>query len=214
LRTPFGSLLGGLQDHGVAARERDGRHPERHHRGEVEGRDAAHDAERLARRHQVDPRRDLGRAVALQQLRNPTGELHGLEAALNFTARIRLGLAVLAGDDLRQLVPGIVQQPAEAEHDLGALRERGVPPIVERVLRRQDGLVHLFDARERDPGALPPGGRIEDGTGAARAAVLPLAVDPVGDGLRHGSLLAVPWASSVSRRSYKSTRVIFFGRKW
>ena len=101
-----GIPLGGLQQDTVSAREGDGRHPERHHHRKVEGRDAAHDTERLTHRHQIDTRRDLGRVVALEQLRDAAGELHGFEAALHLTESIGLRLAVLARDDLGKFVSG------------------------------------------------------------------------------------------------------------
>ena len=62
-------------------------------------------------------------------------------------------------------------------------------------------------------GPLLPPGEIEHGAGAARIAVPPLAIDPVGEGLRHDSLLAVPLATPVSQCSDKSTRVIYYVRK-
>ena len=59
-------LLGRLEHERVAARERGRPHPHGHHRGEVERGDAGDDAERLADRVDVDPRRGLLGELALK----------------------------------------------------------------------------------------------------------------------------------------------------
>src|SRR5215510_12859324 len=48
------AALGDLEYEGVAAGERDREHPHRHHGGEVEGRNAGDDTERLADRIGID----------------------------------------------------------------------------------------------------------------------------------------------------------------
>jgi hypothetical protein len=75
-------LLGRLEHERVAAGDRDREHPHRHHRREVERRDAGDDAERLADRVDVDAGRDLLGELALEQVRDAAGELDDLEAAL------------------------------------------------------------------------------------------------------------------------------------
>ncbi len=74
-----GVALRRLQDEGVAAGERDREHPHRHHRREVERRDAGAHAERLAHRPAVDAAADLLGELALQQMRDAAGELDDLE---------------------------------------------------------------------------------------------------------------------------------------
>ncbi len=75
-----GVTLAGLQHEGVAAGDRDGVHPHRDHRREVERRDAGDDAQRLAEGEHVDVGRRLVGVLALQQLRDAAGELDHLEA--------------------------------------------------------------------------------------------------------------------------------------
>ena len=97
-------LLARLQDERVAGRDRVRAHPQRHHRGEVERRDAGHDAERLADRVDVDIGRDLLGEPALQQVRHAGGELDVLQPAGDLAECVGDHLAVLGGDDPGQLV--------------------------------------------------------------------------------------------------------------
>src|SRR5213076_1539465 len=57
------------------------KHPHRHHRREIERRDAGADAERLAHRPAVDATPDLLGEFALQQMRDAAGELDHLDTA-------------------------------------------------------------------------------------------------------------------------------------
>ena len=99
-------LLARLQDEGVAARERDREHPQRHHRREVERRDAGHHAERLPHRVAVDAGADFFGELALEQLRNAGGELDHLDAPLHLAGGVRRDLAVFGGDDRGQARAG------------------------------------------------------------------------------------------------------------
>ena len=80
--------LGRLQHERVAAGERHREHPHRHHRREIERRDAGDDAQRLAQRPVVDAAADVVGELALQQLRDAAGELDDLDAALHFALRV------------------------------------------------------------------------------------------------------------------------------
>jgi hypothetical protein len=101
-------LLGGLQDEGVPERERDGIHPHRHHRREVEGRDAGDDAERFTAVFAGHAARDLERAAAIQ-IRQADGELDHLEAALEPGERFGRRLPRLEGGERRDLL-GVLGQ--------------------------------------------------------------------------------------------------------
>ena len=96
-------LLGRLEDERVPAGDGVGEHPHRHHRREVEGRDAGDDAERLADLVDVDAGADLLRVAALEQLRDAAGELEVLEAAGDLAQGVRGDLAVLGGQERRDL---------------------------------------------------------------------------------------------------------------
>ena len=113
-----GILLRRLEDDGVARRDRDREEPHRHHGREVERGDDADRAQRLADRVHVD----LGRGVlgepALEQVWDAAGEFDDLLAAAHLTQRVGDDLAVLAGDDLGQLLLAGVEQFAEVEQDL------------------------------------------------------------------------------------------------
>lgn len=51
---------------------------------------------------------------------NTAGELHHLDAALHFAARVGEHLAVLGGDERREVGRPRLEQLAEAEQDAGA----------------------------------------------------------------------------------------------
>ena len=88
-------LLARLEDERVAARQRVGEHPHRHHRREVERRDAGHDTERLLDAVHVDAGARLLAVAALQQVRDPTRELDVLQATRHLAERVAEHLAVL-----------------------------------------------------------------------------------------------------------------------
>ena len=98
-----GVPLAGLEHEGVAAGDRHREHPHRHHRREVERRDAGDHAQRLAEGVGVDVGRDLVGVVTLEQARDAAGELDDLEPALHLAQRVGEHLAVLVGDQLGDL---------------------------------------------------------------------------------------------------------------
>ena len=87
-----------LEHERVAAGDRDRKHPERHHRREVERRDPDADADRMADRLAVDLPGDVGERLAHEQAGNAAGELDHLDAALDRGPRFGERLAVLARD--------------------------------------------------------------------------------------------------------------------
>ena len=114
-------LLRRLEHERVAARERVGEHPQRHHHREVERRDAGDDADRLQHRVHVDAARHLGAVRALEQVRDAARELDAVEAAGDLAARVVEHLAVLAGDRGRPARRG-ARRPARADGTCAALR--------------------------------------------------------------------------------------------
>ena len=106
-------LLGRLQHERVAARERRPPHPHGHHRREVERRDPGDDAERLPDRVDVDAGRSLLGHAALEQVRDPAGELDHLEPARDLAHRVGEHLAVLGREDPGDLLAAFVQELAD-----------------------------------------------------------------------------------------------------
>ena len=157
-----GIFLARLEHERVPARERDRKHPHRHHRREVERRDPDAHAERLADRDAVDLARDVLGNVAFEQVRDPAGELDDLEPALDLTPRVGERLAVLGGDQRCDPVGVAQDQLAEPEQHRRATQRRRLRPLRQRAARRPHRGVHLVRAGERDaPGKLP-GRRIVD----------------------------------------------------
>ena len=87
----------------VAAGDRQRKHPQRHHGREIERADAGAHAERLAHGGAIDAGADVAAELALQQVRNAAGELDDLQAALHGAVGVGQRLAVLGGDDPREL---------------------------------------------------------------------------------------------------------------
>ena len=174
-------LLRRLEHERVAAGDGGRPHPHGHHRGEVERGDAGDDAERLADRVDVDSRCRLLGEAALHERRDAAGELDHLEAALHLSHRVREHLAVLVGEDARDLLAAIMDELADAEEDLRALRQRRRAPGGERRRSCAYGSVHLLDGRERDLLRLLAGGGVVDGAGAPGRPRYVRAADPVPD---------------------------------
>ena len=84
---------------------------------------------------------------------------------------------------LRDLLAPLVEELADREEELGALRERERAPRRERRLRGLDRAVDLLDRREVDRAGLLAGRRVVDGAGAPRLARVRGSGDPVVDRL-------------------------------
>ena len=100
-------------------------------------------------------------------MRDAAGELDDLLAAGDLAEGVGDDLAVFGGDDLGQLALALVEQFAEAEQDLGALGQRGVPPRGEG---RGGGVDHRTRVLDRGEGDLA-GGRSGGGVGDRRGPV-------------------------------------------
>src|SRR5262245_17626495 len=157
-----------LQHEGVAAGNRDRIHPHRYHGGEVERRDAGDDAERLPVRPAVDLGTDIAAVLALDEMRNATGEIDHIDAAGQFAARVFMRLAVLARNRPRDLIRVAVEQLLETKHEFRSLKGRGRAPRACRILRRRYRRIHFIGGREREGGDLLAGRGIEHGRDAPR----------------------------------------------
>ena len=166
-------------------------HPQRHHRREVERRDAGDDAERLAHRVHVDVGGGLLGESTLQQRGDAARELDVLDAARELAGRVGPHLAVLRREDGRDVGAVLVEEVTELEHDLGAARQRRPAPRGERLRRGRDRIVDFLDAREPDLGLLLTSRRVVHRTGASRRGRDPLPINPVFDVL-HDDRLRLP----------------------
>ena len=188
--------LGRLEDDRVAARHGVGHEPQRDHRREVERRDRRHDADRLADHQLVDARGDVLEVVAHHHRGDAGGHLDVLEAALQLTLRLADGLAAFLGDDLRQLVPVLLEQELQLEQRLDAVAGRHAAPFL---VGRAGGRHRLADRRrvgERRLGDDRAGGRVEDGRGLGHARALPMAADVV----QESSLVDHEWFLEIEFR--------------
>src|SRR6266508_2356047 len=85
--------------------------------------------------------------------------------------------------------PRVVDELADAEEELRALRERDRPPLRERLPGRLDCAVDLLCRREVDLAGEASGRRVVDGAAAARLAGDGVPPDPVADPLDARALL-------------------------
>src|SRR5204863_5905348 len=94
-------------------------------------------------------------------------------------------LAVLGGDDRREVVDARSKQLAAPEEDAGARRQRCGPPGGGGLGSAAHRVVDLVAAREVDLAGLLAGRGVVDGAGATGAAGGRGAVGPVGDAGGH-----------------------------
>ena len=169
--------LGRLEDEGVAAGNCGREHPHRDHAGEVERRNARADANRLADRVHVDCRACTLGEFALLQMRNAADEFADFEAAHDIALGIFNGLAMLAGEQHRQLVHVAVQKFDELEENAGATLRVGGGPFRLRGLGAFYGGAQFGVACKRDSCLNFAGGRVVDIRCAAAGARHMLAVN-------------------------------------
>ena len=86
----------------------------------------------------------------------PRRELEVLEAAGDLAERIRGDLAVLGRQERGDVRPVLIDEVADPEHDLGALRERRRTPGGEGLGGSRDGRVDLLRRGEVDFASQPP----------------------------------------------------------
>jgi len=153
---------GSRSDEGVAAGDGDREHPQRHHRREIERRDAGDHAQRRVFAPAVDIAADVHRVLALEQMRNAAGEFHYFQTAGDFALRIRQDLAMLGGDDRGQIACVAFQQFLELEHHPRAIQRRGVGPGRECGGGGIDGGADIIGRCQRHASGDLAGGGIED----------------------------------------------------
>ena len=128
----------------------DAEHPHRDHRGEVERGDARADADRLAHRIDVDARaRALG-IFALEHVRDAAAEFDDFEPALDVALGVGDDLAMLARQQVRELVDIGFDQRLEVEHHARAALRVGRGPGGLRGLGRGNDAVEQRGLAERD----------------------------------------------------------------
>ena len=127
-----GIALGRLQDERVAAGERDGEHPQRHHRGEIERRDAGAHADRLPQRPAVDVAAHVVAELTLDEMRDAGRELDDLDAARDGAGGVGERLAVLLGDHAREILLVRLEELAKPHQDAGAAQRGPRAPLRER----------------------------------------------------------------------------------
>ena len=110
-------LLRWLHHEGVTAGQRHREHPHRYHGREVERRDAGAHAQRLHQREAVDTGADVEGMFALLQVRYAAGEFHHLEPACQLALGVGEHLAVLGGNQPRDLVGVLFHQRLELEQN-------------------------------------------------------------------------------------------------
>ena len=153
--------LARLDDERVPRRDRRATHPQRDHAGEVEGGNPRADANRLAHRIDVDAWAGTLGIFALQDVRDAAAELDDFEAALDIALAVGNDLAVLARQQMRQLIHPRLDQRLEVEHHPRASLWVGHRPARLRLQRRVDRTLQHRRIAQRHPRLHRPGVRIE-----------------------------------------------------
>ena len=96
---------------------------------------------------------------------------------------------MLLREQLRHLFAPLVQELADREEELGALRERHLPPCRERRLSGLHCPVDLLGRCEVDFAGLAPGRGVVDGAAASGFPGDEASADPVADALDARALL-------------------------
>jgi hypothetical protein len=130
--------------------KRDGKHPHRHHRREIERSNAGDHAQRLARGVAIDASSDVLSEFALQQLRNGRREFHDFHAPLDFTNGVRVDLAMLGNDDVCEFVDTLLENPEEAVEYPGSPQLRRRRPSRRSFCCRSDGIRDIRGVRDRE----------------------------------------------------------------
>ena len=150
-----------LEHEGVAAGDGNGIHPQRHHGGKVERRDADAHAQGLADGFAINAARHVLENFAHEHGRRAAGEFDDLHAALHIAARLDEGLAVFAGVAADDVLKIFLEEHFEFEQHAGAFHGRCFHPRGEGGGGGLDGGVYFSD---RAGGALGDdfaGGRVE-----------------------------------------------------
>ena len=179
-------LLGRLQHERVAAREGHRGHPHRTHDREVERGDADADAEGLPDAVGVDAGPHVLRVVPLQEVGDAARELDDLEAALHRAGRVVEGLAVLFGDDPRDIPLAPLEEVAEPHQDPRPPQRGRVPPAGERGAGAAHRGVDVIGGRERHRAHGAAGRGIGDDALPGAGRVGAAAVHPQGHGADSG----------------------------
>ena len=130
--------------------------------GKVERRDAGDHAERLAHRIDVDAGAGAFGIFALHQMRNAAGEFDHLQSALDVALGVGNGLAVLARQEVGELVVVALRQFEELHHDAGAALRVGGAPLQLRGPGVLDRGAQLGLGGQRHLGLDVAGHRLED----------------------------------------------------
>ena len=142
--------LRGFEHKRIAGDDREGKHPQRDHHGEVEGRDSGAHSDRKSIKVLVYSARHVPQRPALEKRRGTAREVDHLDPPAHLTAGLVQRLAVMAGDDRGQLLEVLLEQSFVAEHEADAFHDRRAGPRLVRGGCRPDGRVDLVASGERD----------------------------------------------------------------
>ena len=126
--------LTGLEHEAVAGRQRIWNHPQRHHHGEVEGRDTRHHTKRLTQRVDIDTGRRRLVVVTLEGFGDPTCVLDVFEAPGHLAHCIAGDFAMLGGYEASDLLLVRLNEVTEGIHELCSASNADIAPARKRRL--------------------------------------------------------------------------------
>ena len=137
------NFFGRLQHERVAACDGERPHPHRHHRREIERRDANAHTNRLSNSMAVDSARYVVQRIAHHQTGHAAGHFHHLDGPAHFHAGIVNRLAVFGGQRGGQIVRVFFEQRLIPEERLHALHNRNFAPLQIGSVGGLDGAIHI-----------------------------------------------------------------------
>ena len=170
------NLFRRLEDETVSAGDGERVHPGRHHRGEIEGRNAGANPERLADGLAIDTTRDIFERLAHHQARHAAAHFYHLDGPANLGAGIIERFAVFRSQRASQFFGVLLQQILIAIEHLNTVHNRYFPPLEEGFVRRANSPIDVIFRSVGNARDLPAGSRIGDRIQSRARRLLPLPV--------------------------------------
>ena len=171
------NFLARFQHESISTRDREWKHPHRHHRGKVERRDPDADAERLIQRLAINPACQIFQRIAEEQRWNAARIFDILDPAIGAAARFSQRLSMLARYAFADAIEVFLDELAVAEKHSCPLHRRRFAPGRKRRRGCFHGFIHHVRATHRRLADCLAARRIKDRRRRAIGDIPPLTAD-------------------------------------
>ena len=184
-------LLARLEHERVATSQGVGKHPHWNHCRKVERRDAGHNPKRLLDAVHVHTSRRLLAVPTLHQVGDAASKLDVLQPPSHLAQRIAKNLAVLLGEQSRNLLAIRINQLAHMKHDLRPPRKIRSPPSRKGSKSSSDSQVNLGRRSQVHGRCLLARSRIKNHPRPPRSPLDHAAINPVRNAIHNESFDSV-----------------------